>query len=118
MVNRQHEIRELEAFFMLEQNLAAMDGGQLSKHLKTLVSSDFVMEYVPFGLNRKETQYKLTNPFCLFYLKFVSGRSDLDESFWQHGILITTLELAYDEYSGNSPPSWSQGHGRPGRRRC
>lgn len=70
----------------LVEKLRVMDGGHLSKHLKALVSSDFVMEYVPFGLSRRETHYKLADPFCLFYLKFVSGRTDLDESFWQHGI--------------------------------
>jgi len=56
--------------------------GNLSKMLKALVASDFVIKYVPFGMGLRDTRYKLTDPFCLFYLKFVMGRKSLSNDFW------------------------------------
>lgn len=89
----------------LVEKLKVMDSGHLSKHLKALVSSDFVFEYVPFGLSRRETHYKLVDPFCLFYLKFVDGRTSMDESFWQHGIssqsVISWRGLAFENVCFN-----------------
>ena len=58
------------------------DNGLLSKMLNALVASDFVMKYVPFGQSKRDEHYKLIDPFCLFYLKYVKGRSRLDNDFW------------------------------------
>ena len=35
------------------------------------VASDFAVKYVPFGFSRREPHYKLTDPFCIFYLRFL-----------------------------------------------
>ena len=59
------------------------DGGHLTKDLNALISSDFVIKYVPFGLNRKEEYYKLTDPFCLFYLHFVKSKKEKSKHYWQ-----------------------------------
>ncbi len=65
------------------ENLKITDSGHLSKNLKALIASDFVLEYVPFGLSKREVHYKLIDPFCKFALKFVNEKSSLDEAFWQ-----------------------------------
>ena len=46
-------------------------GGGLSDTLKSLVESDFIMSYTPYGINKKTVFYKLIDNFCLFWLKYV-----------------------------------------------
>lgn len=55
--------------------------GMLSSSLKALISSDFVIKYQPYGSKKKE-YYKLIDPFCIFYLKFVESFSKLSDDFW------------------------------------
>ncbi len=61
-------------------------GGSLSDALKALESSDFIIRYIPFGLSKKEEYYKLVDPFCIFYLKFVRDQDALNGSFWQQSV--------------------------------
>lgn len=56
------------------------DNGDFSKTLRALLVSDFIVSYVPFGLKRKKTYYKLVDPFCLFSLTFVEGKGAGD--YW------------------------------------
>lgn len=58
-------------------------GGTLTEALKALIASDFVEKYVPFGCTKKEEHYKLIDPFCIFFLKFVENRAVLPDAFWQ-----------------------------------
>ena len=62
------------------------DGGTLTKNLTALIASDFVIKYVPFGCKKKEECYKLIDPFCIFYLKFVQNRDSLMGEFWQQNV--------------------------------
>ena len=62
------------------------DGGVLTKYLNALLASDFIIKYIPFGKSKKQPYYKLTDAFCMFYLKFVKNRSQLDDSFWQKNV--------------------------------
>mgnify|MGYP002525422185 CR=1 FL=1 len=66
------------------EKLGFTSGGTFSKMLDTLVASDFISSYHPFGRNQKEIRYKLTDSFCLFYLRFIDGKKITDESYWQH----------------------------------
>ena len=59
-------------------------GGALTAGLKALEVSDFIEKYVPFGKGKRETRYRLIDPFCLFYLHFVSGMQMKDEHYWTH----------------------------------
>lgn len=59
-----------------------MVGGTLSESLSALIASDFIIKYNPFGLSKKEPYYKLIDPFCMFYNKFVSPKGAYDDSFW------------------------------------
>ena len=47
------------------------DSGDFSNKLKALISGGFIMKYSSFGNGKREDFYKLTDPFCLFYLKFI-----------------------------------------------
>ena len=81
------------------------DGGTLSKALKGLIASDFVMSYNPFGEGRKREYYKLIDPFCLFYLKFVANHNSLSEKFWQQNVtsqnIVTWRGYAFENVCFN-----------------
>ena len=47
------------------------DGGELSQCLSALSAGSFIMRYCSFGNSKREEFYKLTDPFCLFWLRFV-----------------------------------------------
>ena len=61
-------------------------GGRLSAALKALIESDFIVKYVPFGFSKRQEHYRLIDPFCLFYLKFVENQKKLVISFWQNNL--------------------------------
>lgn len=72
--------------YMLEeiaQKTGISIGGSLSNMLKALIASDFVLRYVPFGSSKREVHYKLVDPFCIFYLRYVPENSSYVTSFWQ-----------------------------------
>lgn len=66
--------------------LGITDGGGLSRHLNALISSDFVIKYVPFGFSKREEHYKLCDPFCMFYLHFINNQKKYNSKFWQQNI--------------------------------
>ena len=55
-------------------------GGGLTRMLSALEKSTLVMPYVPFG--ESNVRYKLSDPFCLFYLKHVRDNRDVT-TYWQ-----------------------------------
>ena len=67
----------------ITERLSIADSGRLSRNLNALIASDFVVKYVPFGFGKRESHYKLTDPFCLFYLHFLDGSGRTSAQFWQ-----------------------------------
>lgn len=65
------------------EKLNVTDGGRLSRNLNALISSDFIIKYVPFGFGKREEHYKLIDPFCIFYLHFIEGQKKVSDKFWQ-----------------------------------
>jgi AAA+ ATPase superfamily predicted ATPase len=61
--------------------------GELTKWLNALVASDFIEKYVPFGESKRNIHYKLIDPFCLFYLRFIEGQKEMDNEFWMNNVL-------------------------------
>ncbi len=49
------------------------DGGSITKYLTELDQSGFITSYLPFGKKKKETLYRLTDEYSLFYLKFIEN---------------------------------------------
>ena len=84
----------------ITDKLGISDGGGLSKSLNALIASDFIVKYAPFGMSKRAEHYKLTDPFCQFYLRFVDGGIGTDEHFWQHGTasqpVITWRGIAFE----------------------
>ena len=77
------------------------DGGAVTKLLKALEVSDFIKSYVPFGKGKRDLHYKLTDPFCLFHLKFVQGQTEIDPDFWMHNVASQSVSawrgIAFEE---------------------
>lgn len=92
------------AGFMQEEiakNTGVTQGGSLSKMLKALIASDFVQKYVPFGCSKREEHYKLTDPFCIFYLRYIPDNVGYTTSFWQENhtsqSIISWRGFAFEE---------------------
>lgn len=66
----------------LLESLKLSDGDRIGKTLKALINSDFIIEYVPYMESKKYKYYKVIDPFCLFYLKFVYNKKSLDNSLF------------------------------------
>lgn len=62
--------------------LGITDGNGITKALNALIASNFIIKYVPFGLSKRDVHYKLTDPFCLFYLHFINDKTTINEEFW------------------------------------
>ena len=62
------------------------NGGQLSKMLKALMASNFIEQYVPFGVSGKNIHYRLSDCFCRFWLQFKEKRQITDRHFWVNNI--------------------------------
>ena len=59
-------------------------GGGLSRMLRNLESCDFIESFSQFGNKKKQTLYRLSDFFTLFYLYFVDGNNSHDEQYWLH----------------------------------
>ncbi|MBR3617150.1 MAG: AAA family ATPase [Acholeplasmatales bacterium] len=81
------------------------NGGNLSKTLNSLICSDFVIKYVPLGKSRKDPYYKLIDPFCLFYLRFIENKNSFNEEVFQDNIesqqIVVWRSLAYENVAFN-----------------
>ncbi|MBQ8162021.1 MAG: ATP-binding protein [Clostridia bacterium] len=62
-----------------------LSGKTLTSCMRALIGSDFVEYYVPFLEGKREAKYRLIDPFCLFFLRFVEDQPKRNEHFWvQH----------------------------------
>ena len=89
----------------ITKRLGISDGGTLTKNLRALLTSDFIVRYVPFGLSKREEHYKLIDPFCLFYLHFVQSQVKTNEKFWQQNVtsqpIVTWRGYAFEHVCFN-----------------
>lgn len=88
-------LNEKRIGFTREEIVTALkigNGGNLTKVLNSLISSDFIIKYIPFGKTSNVSYYKLIDPFCLFYLRFVNNKTNL-ESFWQSNEQTQTISV-------------------------
>ena len=70
----------------ISEKIKVSNSGEFGKLLNSLIVSDFVVSYVPFGEGKRNEKYKLVDPFCLFYLKFVKNSEMINESFWSNNV--------------------------------
>ncbi len=59
------------------------DGGGLSTILKELEQSGFITSYIPFNKKKKESIYRLTDNYSLFYLKYIDAIPEKEHGNWQ-----------------------------------
>ena len=67
----------------ITEALHLSDGGSITRTLKALMASDFIVKYHPFGMSKRDCHYKLVDPFCLFYHHFIKVQKISNEKFWQ-----------------------------------
>lgn len=58
------------------------DNGGLTRALKNLSDSDFIREYACYGKQSRDSLFQLTDPFLLFYKRFVEKYKGKDENYW------------------------------------
>ena len=61
--------------------------------LDALIASDFIESYVPFGEGKRNLRYKLSDMFCMFYLKFVDGKTNIDDNFWKFNVTSPAISI-------------------------
>ena len=59
------------------------DGGGTTRVLDELEVSGFISMYFPFGKKRKDTFYRLTDEFSLFYIQFMENKDIKGVGMWQ-----------------------------------
>jgi uncharacterized protein len=60
-----------------------LDGGGLTMMLQELEQSGFISSYIPFGKKKKDTLFRLTDCYSLFYLKFIRDIPTQETISWQ-----------------------------------
>ena len=58
-------------------------GGTATRLLEDLQESGFIAAYIPFNKTKKDTIYKLTDEYSLFYLKFIDKGKTMGQGSWQ-----------------------------------
>ena len=59
-------------------------GGTLSNNLDELEAAGFITPYVPYGKSKRDIIYKLTDPYVLFYLKYVQKTEVKTKNIWHY----------------------------------
>jgi len=94
------------------------DSGSFSKQLKALESGSFIIKYDSFGNGKKDSFYKLTDPFCIFYLRFVSDSSSRKKNEWINLAGTQSVSawngLAFENLCFNHIKQIKNGHGISG----
>lgn len=63
-----------------------LSGGGLTKILENLGRCDFIETYSKFKSTVRNTIYRISDPYTLFYFKFVHNNNSKDEHFWTSNI--------------------------------
>jgi uncharacterized protein len=65
------------------QGTGLSEGGAISTFIDELQHSGFITAYLPFGKKKKESLYRLTDEFSLFYLQFMENNRLGGTNVWQ-----------------------------------
>ena len=74
----------------ISEKTGIVAGKSLSRILHALEASDFIECFKPFENNKRDLLYRLIDPFCLFYLNQVEGKSR-SEHFWRDNENLPSL---------------------------
>lgn len=73
-------------------------GGTLSATLDELIESGFVSRYLPFGKKSKDSLYRLTDEYSLFYIKYIDNNKAGGKGAWNK----LSQSRSYESWSGFS----------------
>ena len=62
--------------------LTKLSGGGLSKVLDNLERCDFIERYSKYKSSIRNTIYRISDPYILFYFKFIQNNNSKDEHYW------------------------------------
>ena len=74
------------------------DGGGLTMMLQELEQSGFISSYIPFGKKKKDTLFRLTDCYSLFYLKFIRDIPLKETISWQ-SLSKTQMWITWSGYA-------------------
>ena len=74
------------------------DGGGLTMMLQELEQSGFISSYIPFGKKKKDTLFRLTDCYSLFYLKFIKDIPLKETISWQ-SLSKTQMWITWSGYA-------------------
>ena len=79
----------VRAEIMEETNLS---GGQLTKVLENLERCDFIEVYSRYKSSVRNSLYRISDPYTLFYFKFLAGHNSKDEHWWTNNMQSHSVE--------------------------
>ena len=86
------------------EELKMAKGESVDKALKGLLASNFIIKYKPLT-DEKKMYYKLIDPFCIFYLKFVDNTTSLDidlfSGFTSKQSIVSYRKIAFENVCFN-----------------
>lgn len=59
-----------------------LNNGNFTTLLKELETCEFIRSYYPFGKEKKNKMFQLTDQFSLFYLYFMKDKSNTGKNYW------------------------------------
>ena len=59
-----------------------LNNGNFTTLLKELETCEFIRSYYPFGKEKKNKMFQLTDQFSLFYLHFMKDKSNVGKNYW------------------------------------
>ena len=69
-----------------------MSGGSLTKILDNLERCDFIETYSRFKSSVRNCVYRISDPYTLFYFKFLHKQNHKDEHWWTNNMLSHSVE--------------------------
>ena len=79
--------------------------GDFTKLLKSLENSKIILKYSPFTNEKKCEYYKLSDPFCWFWLHFKEQKKINETDFWEHHLnaaqIASWCGIAFEEVCFN-----------------
>ena len=73
-------------------------GGRLTKVLENLERCDFIERYARFKSTVRNTLYRISDPYLLFYFKFIDGKHTRDSHWWTNNLHTHSVE-AWEGFS-------------------
>lgn len=69
-----------------------LSGGQLSAVLGNLERCDFIEVYSQYKSNIRNALYRISDPYTLFYFKFLTKKNTKDEHWWSNNMQSHSVE--------------------------